>query len=419
MGAMSPPTLRPLLLVVLLAAGGLAGEAEARGPRKAQGPSLCRQVIHLQQVFEAQLEAGRFPGFFELVLQHVNGFVNDRCVRLNEIQQIGSHNSYHIEPIQELIDLFVGFDPDAIFWQYTHPPLAFQFAQQGIRQIELDVFADPDGGLYANRIALALIGEDVASGEPELDEPGFKVLHVQHTDFDTTCLTLVSCLTDVRDWSDANPGHSPIAVMIEAKDEDFFVPLLPPVVPIGAALFRDLDDEIRSVFPDDRILLPDDVRGDHATLEEAILSDGWPVLADVRGKVLFLLDNGGSKRDAYRDGALALEGRVLFTNSFPGEPDAAFVKMNDPEGDPTLIPELVQAGYLVRTRADADTVQSRNDDPARRDAALTSGAQYVSTDYADPDLRWSDYTVELPGGDVLRCNPVNAPAHCRDGAFRP
>jgi len=242
---------------------------------------------------------------------------------------------------------------------------------------------------------------------------------VQHADPDTTCLTLVSCLLAVRDWSDANPGHSPIAILIEAKDTDFFVPVLPPVVPIDAALFRDLDDEIRSVFPDERILLPDDVRGDHATLEDAILADGWPAVGDVRGKVLFLLDNGGAKRDVYRDGALALEGRVLFTNSFPGEPDAAFVKMNDPESDPTLIPELVQAGYLVRTRADADTVQAREDDPTRRDAALASGAHWVSTDYADPDPRLSDYFVELPGGGVLRCNPVNAPGFCRDEAFRP
>jgi hypothetical protein len=312
------------------------------------------------------------------------------------------------------------FDPAAIAWQYTHPPLAFQFQAQGIRQIELDVFADPDGGLYATRIALALIGQDHVSGEPELDEPGFKVLHVQHADFDTTCLTLVSCLGQVKAWSDANPTHLPIMILIEAKDEPFFVPILPRPIPIDAALFHDLDAEIRSVFPDERMILPDHVRGGSATLEEAVLTNGWPTLAQARGKVLFALDNGGSKRDQYRDGADSLEGRVLFTNSFPGQPDAAFVKLNDPLGDATLIPELVQEGYIVRTRADADTEQARSGDTSMRDAALISGAQYVSTDYADPDPRFgTGYTVELPGGAVARCNPVNGPAFCRDAALAP
>lgn len=418
-----PPMLLPIACLSLLLAAA-AGDAAAVGPPVGTSPpgltrSFCRQAVSLQGLFEEHAESGPSAWIFEFLLGFVNTAIDERCVHLNELQTIGSHNSYHIEPIQALIDVFVGFDPDAIYWQYTHPPLGEQFGEQGIRQIELDVFADPEGGLYSTRIALALIGEPIESGEPELDLPGFKVLHVQHADFDTTCLTFVSCLMDIRDWSDANPGHSPIAILIEAKDEDFFVPLLPPVVPIDSALFRDLDDEIRSVFSDDRIILPDDVRGDHATLEEAVLEDGWPTLAEARGKVMFLLDNGGAKRDAYRDGAESLEGRVIFTSSYPGQPDAAFVKVNDPETDPTLIPDLVSAGYLVRTRADADTVQSRNDDPTQRDTALASGAQWVSTDYADPDLRWSDYHVDLPGDAVLRCNPINAPSFCRDGGLRP
>ena len=38
---------------------------------------------------------------------------------------------------------------------------------------------------------------------------------------------------------------------------------------------------------------PDDVRGSRATLEEAVLQDGWPTLRESRGKILFTLDNGG------------------------------------------------------------------------------------------------------------------------------
>ena len=41
------------------------------------------------------------------------------------------------------------------------------------------------------------------------------------------------------------------------------------------------------------------------------------------------------------------------------------------------------------------------------DKALASGAQYVSTDYARPDRRFSDYSVRFPDGQVARSNPVS------------
>ena len=49
----------------------------------------------------------------------------------------------------------------------------------------------------------------------------------------------------------------------------------------------------------------------------------------------------------------------------------------------------------------------------RRDRALASGAQWISTDYPVPAD--SGYVVTLPGvaeGGVARCNPVSSPAWC-------
>jgi hypothetical protein len=144
-----------------------------------------------------------------------------------------------------------------------------------------------------------------------------------------------------------------------------------------------------------------------------VLERGWPRLGEARGRVLFALDNG-SLRLEYQQGRGSREGRVLFTNSSPGEDDAAFVKLNDPIGDADRIPELVRAGYLVRTRADGDTVQARSGDTTQRDAAIVSGAQFVSTDYPVPDpIFGTGYFVEIPGGSPGRCNPVNAPPGCR------
>jgi hypothetical protein len=73
----------------------------------------------------------------------------------------------------------------------------------------------------------------------------------------------------------------------------------------------------------------------------------------------------------------------------------------------------VQAGFIIRTRADADTVEARANDTRRREAALSSGAQWVSSDYFWPEPRLTNgYQVRLPKGEATVCNPVRAQAKC-------
>ena len=70
--------------------------------------------------------------------------------RLNEIQVIGTHNSYHIAPAPAILELVASAGRRrAEGLDYSHRPLDDQFSRLGIRQIELDVFADPKGGLFA------------------------------------------------------------------------------------------------------------------------------------------------------------------------------------------------------------------------------------------------------------------------------
>jgi hypothetical protein len=86
------------------------------------------------------------------------------------------------------------------------------------------------------------------------------------------------------------------------------------------------------------------------------------------------------------------------------------MKRNDPVNGFEGIRQLVKDGFLVRTRADADTVEARANDTERRDRALASGAQIISTDYPAPDFRFSDYHVRLPDKAVARVNPISGPA---------
>ncbi len=347
-------------------------------------------------------------------------------IDINHVQVIGSHNSYHLIPEPGLFDGIAALSPElAASIEYSHLPLAEQLEDHGVRQFEIDVFADPDGGLFANRAANPVVGLDAASGLPELDEPGFKVLHTQDFDYGTTCLTLVACLEEIRAWSGDNPNHLPIMIMIEMKEEsvvdaaaaegleiDLDLPWAEPIE-MTPELLDALDAEIRSVFAPGQMIEPDEVRGDAATLDEAVRTNGWPTVADSRGQVIFSMTDGGRIRDLYVADAPSIEGRPIFTSGTPGAPDAAFVRFDDPT-DPGL-DQAARDGYLIRTRTDSPTADARNNDTTRRDAALASGAHFLSTDYYLPSEYFdSPYVARLPGDAVARCNPITAPQSCTD-----
>ena len=364
-------------------------------------------------------------------------------LRINEIQVVGSHNSYKIQPsdgLQAAIEFVYGLlastegipDPGGLV--YSHKPLAEQFGDLGIRQIELDVWVDRLGGTFADPFGPGAAeslgqprGEDFDPDDVMLD-PGIKVFHTQDIDFRSRCLLFTQCLEEIQEWSNANPDHLPILVLVELKDEVPDVDLsalgLTFAVPTPWALedLLELEGNIRDTFHESRLIQPNDVRAGYPTLFEGIQAEGWPRVSDARGKIFFALDNEGGQRDIYVGHYPGLDGALLFTSSPTGSPEAGFRKENDPFRTGPSIEELVQAGYMVRTRADADTVEARTNDTSRRDAALASGAQFVSTDYREPNLDFSDYEVQLPGlpyGAVARCNPASTLATCASDLIDP
>ncbi len=327
----------------------------------------------------------------------------DHFLRFDEVQVLASHNSYKLELYPKVGAALQSALPTVYAGlEYSHRPLPEQFSELGVRAIELDVYEDPLGGAFLEP-SLVLGAGDVVPDDPAMHEPGFKVMHQANVDVRSNCVALKICLQQVRDWSDANPGHVAIMIQIEVKDAGDQA---------DAAELDALDAEILSVLPRDKIVTPDDVRGNYDTLGDAVATRGWPKLGAMRGKVLLTLDNGGL-RDLYRSGRPSLEGRVLFTPSVPGADDAAFAKLNNPIGDADEIQAALAAHMVVRTRADVETVQARTNDTTMRDAALASGAQWVSTDYEEPNLAFSPYTVQIPDGAPARCNPVTARRNCR------
>jgi Phosphoinositide phospholipase C, Ca2+-dependent len=345
---------------------------------------------------------------------------NDR-VKINQIQVIGSHNSYHAGLAPSQAKLMMEKNPKiAPALEYRHQPLDQQL-NAGIRQIELDIFADSQGGRYAHPAGIDAVAAAGLPKDPDFDpdgvmsKPGFKVMHIQDYDYRSTCQPLIACLKIVRDWSSSHPGHVPVYILLETKTDlppQFHATVTEKFTP---SVFDSLDAEIRSVFPANELITPDQVRGKHKTLEEAVLHSDWPALATARGKVVFLMDQR-PVGPVYLEGHPSLRGRIIFTNAVPGQPDCAFTEEN--EGTPEEIAALVRKGYLVRTRTDENTKEARTNDTTRRDAVLASGAQLLSTDYpASEPSSWTTYSVILPDGAVARCNPVNGPAFCSNKEF--
>ncbi|HQR03811.1 MAG: hypothetical protein JSR19_03100 [Proteobacteria bacterium] len=345
-------------------------------------------------------------------------YPKDTVLHLNQMQVLGTHNSYHPEPpTGPALEVLRGSYPElAEIVNYRHPTLTQQL-DLGVRQFELDVWSDPQGGNYAYRPLYAKVGANPDTGSAALRAPGLKVLHIAQVDAQSSCLTLEECLGQLKRWSDAHPRHVPLMVMIEIKDLDFFATRYLPMKPWQAADYDALDAEIRSVLPPDRLITPDDVQGQYPTLREAVLAGAWPTLAQSRGKFLFTGCNciaGDRQHRDYLRADGSLRGRVLFPNTSPDRADAAFVLMDDPVRHEADIRRLVSQGFIVRTRSDANTVEARHNDYRRAEKAFASGAQFVSTDYEVPDTTINPtFRIAVPGGTPARCNPVNAPAGCQ------
>lgn len=103
----------------------------------------------------------------------------------------------------------------------------------------------------------------------------------------------------------------------------------------------------------------------------------------------------------------------MFPNVDEENPNAAFFIMNDPKADGKEIARRVEAGFMVRTRADADTREARTGDFSRMEAAIKSGAQLISTDYYLSKLSpTGKFQVALENGKYQACNPLITPVNC-------
>lgn len=345
-------------------------------------------------------------------------------LRLNELQYIGTHNSYHVAPGQGMAILMNAAkyssnkewtsDRLNVALDYTHPSITTQLIL-GMRQFELDVYADPEGGRFSNPGALRMM-QSMPWNLPisfnpdgDLDLPGFKVLHKPEYDFFSTSYLLVEILREIETWSAKHPDHCPIIIHIEAKEGDgkaLSEAYEPAVVDdFEQSTWLALEDEICSVIPREKMVTPDSVRGDYASLREAITKRGWPRLKNLRGKFIFLLLNKKDTTHKFMQAfGHSLEHRLFFASLKPDHPWASWFRVPDPNYK--YIPQFIEQGFLVTSMADKHTYHARANNTEMRDKAFEVGAHFILTDFPIPDRRFSDFQVIFENNAYIRKNPL-------------
>lgn len=337
----------------------------------------------------------------------------DENLRLDQIQMIGTAESYKQRPSAAVMRLIrMGGKEQSKALDYGQPSLAAQL-DSDVRSLSFDVAYDPQGGLFKNPAAASMAMDLLSDSYVEtMKKPGFKTVHVLDVDYNSSCLSLTDCLQQVADWSSAHPRHLPIVIALRTNDTRTPMPGATKPLDCDTTALEALEAEVRAAFPADRIITPDQVRGSHATLRDAVMTHSWPRLGESRGKVLFVLNDTLEKVRAYLGTQTSLEGRTMFVATDQASSAAAFVSLPDPRRDATRIADAVRAGFMVITRADAETREARQNETGRRDAAFVGNAQIVQTNFAIADKDIGPYRVSLADNPTALCGKALAPERC-------
>jgi hypothetical protein len=189
-------------------------------------------------------------------------------------------------------------------------------------------------------------------------------------------------LEEIKIWSDNNPGHVPVTILVEYKPESWI--LNSKREKQGIEPLKRLNEAILQGLGADKLITPSDIIGGYGDMKEAVTADNWPRLSEAKGKFMFLLHYDAELTPIY----ISIDESMKTLSMFPSvssdgdnknlakyEKYTSHILFNNPVK--AEIDALVSAGYIVRTRVDADMYII----PERRAEALSSGAQLLTTDY--------------------------------------
>lgn len=300
-------------------------------------------------------------------------------VKFNEVAYIATHNSYQLQSVpsyqkayRDLETVTFGLiNGDAP--TYCSDTLTEQF-NVGIRSIELDV-------------------ETVVNG----DDVSFICTHSPLIDMTSSCYDFELALEEIKMWSDANPGHLPISIIVEPKE--FFL-LENGMRFINLKYANVLDNLIREAFGE-KLITPAEMMGEHNSLKEMREADDWMSLEDCAGRVAVFFHDTDGVTGRFIKQDETLKSRAMFPMLRYKDRDKSYAsvmivnKPNDIEKHSTEL--IYEKNLIVRTRV--DSYGSYNEDDRRK--TLESGAQILSTDYPKKaDMTNVDYYVSFGDGSA-------------------
>lgn len=216
----------------------------------------------------------------------------DEGMKLNELRYLATHNSYK-QGVSRATGLFydsAAFGAISGKYDYVFDDLTTQF-NNGIRSIEIDFFKNPT-------------------------EDGFtiRILHNAIFERASSMLDLELALTEMKMWSDYNPGHLPVIVLVEPKTS-------------GGQGLKPMDTEAHVYAGEllekvlgDKLYTPEDMLGGYRDFAALRAANGYPEVRDVLGKFIFLHHRTG--KDDWEffaiDPALKKQ-KMFYITSVPGK----------------------------------------------------------------------------------------------------
>ena len=285
-------------------------------------------------------------------------------LRLNEIQVLATHNSYKRMPFMPFSKFLQFCGGQRVRNGHYGLPTLTEQLNRGIRGVEIDVV------IYKKEL---------------------RVIHDPIADWRTNGPDFKRTLQEIKLWSDINPNHIPINIMLQVRNS--FCPYDHKIGKFKKEDIKMLDDTLGEIFGDDKIIKPADVKGEYPSLREAIEQNGWPKLSDCLGKVYFsLLIDDKPNEEYYIDIDPSFEKQRGFIFTRPDDEKksyTAIILADSPFTDG--LQELINQNYILRTRIDEQFDYTKE----RYDAAMTLGSQILATDHLEGNLLHKDYAVKL------------------------
>lgn len=365
-------------------------------------PALLSAVVALVSMFPASLEkleediASQVKYVNELEQAYSNAeiapvdesaiFAGDLAaeleagIKFNEMSFLGTHNSYQTAILDETMKLYKNLETltfglfSAEGGEFESETLTQQLSC-GIRSFEMDIETfDRDG------------------------EVSFTCMHSPYIEMSTSCYDFSLALKEISMWSDNNPDHLPITIIIEPKS--IFIPL--EDMKFFSLDYAKILDEVLREGLGEKLFTPADMLRDYSSFGEMRAADDWCEVSDMLGKVVVLLHEGDITED-YIAIDPAIKSQAMFPMLRPKDVErdcTSFILCNKPDELLEIKEDVIdEKKIMVRTRAD-NFAQITEE---RRENAFASGANIISTDYpVRTDLQSGDYVVTFGGMTTAR-----------------